>query len=106
MIPLSDATAKRVRVLFPGSDRLRVTKLLAEECAENLHLSHIGRAALVERIRFAVLKLSAGNIDELRRHVEVAKTDWRDVLVAAGFAESLTEHLEWHPTYPGTTDVV
>ena len=97
MTPLSDATAKRVRVVFPGNDRVDVTELLAHECAENLHLSHIGRATLIERIRFAVLKVSRGDVDELRRQVDLAKRDWRKVLAAAGFADSPDAHLEWYP---------
>ncbi|HXN15352.1 MAG TPA: hypothetical protein VN878_03185, partial [Usitatibacter sp.] len=52
---------------------------------------------LAERIRFAVLKLSAGNFAELERHVRAAQTDWRDVLLAAGFGESVRAHLEWKP---------
>ena len=37
-----------------------------------------------ERVHLAVLKLSAGNVMELARALDVASTDWRDTLVAAG----------------------
>jgi len=51
----------------------------------------------VERIRFAVLKLSQGNLARLNQQISDAKRDWRDVLIAAGFAHNLTEHKEWKP---------
>lgn len=37
-----------------------------------------------ERVHLAILHLAAGNLAEFRRHLAVARTDWRDVLVAAG----------------------
>jgi len=37
----------------------------------------------LDRVRLAVLKVAAGDLPELRRQVEVAKVDWRDVLIAA-----------------------
>lgn len=40
----------------------------------------------LERIRFAVIKLSDGNKDNLKNAIELAKTDWRDVLCSAEFA--------------------
>ena len=49
----------------------------------------------LERIRFAVLKLSDGDVEKLDAAVNLAKTDWRDLLVAAGFGDSLTEHDCW-----------
>ena len=41
-------------------------------------------AQSLERIRYAVLKLSHGDLAELRKAVETPQIDWRDVLVAAG----------------------
>jgi hypothetical protein len=48
-----------------------------------------------ERIRLAVLKLSNGNLEELRRAITEARQDWRDVLVWAGFGDSGTAHRRW-----------
>ncbi|NKB34306.1 MAG: hypothetical protein GKR91_14540 [Pseudomonadales bacterium] len=53
---------------------------------------------LAERVRFAVLKLSNGNLAQLERQIEEAAVDFRDILVAAGFAERVDAHLEWLPT--------
>jgi hypothetical protein len=41
------------------------------------------------------LKLSEGNLDKLNRAVALAKTDWRDLLMAAGFGEDIKAHLAW-----------
>jgi hypothetical protein len=48
-------------------------------------------------VRFAALKLSAGGMDRLRKAIELAKTDWRDLLVAAEFANDVNAHKRWSP---------
>ena len=50
---------------------------------------------LLERFRFAVLKLCAGNFEKLEQQVQLAKNDWRDLLVSAGFANDIEEHQKW-----------
>lgn len=97
MIPLSSPTRQRVRVLFPEGERARVESFLAERCGDNLPLVQTAHATLAERIRFAVLKLSNGDWEALQRHATEAARDWRDVLVAAGFASSIGAHLQWMP---------
>ncbi|HVU87415.1 MAG TPA: hypothetical protein VHD36_08835 [Pirellulales bacterium] len=37
------------------------------------------------RVQLAVLKLAAGNLQLLRRHMEIAKNDYRDVITAAEY---------------------
>ena len=46
---------------------------------------------------FAALKLSGGDLGELRSAIRLAKADWRDLLVAAGFAEDVGAHKRWLP---------
>jgi hypothetical protein len=53
--------------------------------------------AASERLQFAALKLSEGNLDKLDRAVALAKIDWRDLLMAAGFGEDIKAHLAWLP---------
>jgi imidazole glycerol phosphate synthase subunit HisF len=43
-----------------------------------------------ERIRAAIVLLANGDLGKLRDAIELAKTDWRDLLVAAGLA-----HADW-----------
>jgi hypothetical protein len=42
-----------------------------------------------------VLKISNGDQDKLLEAVLLAKRDWRDVLVWAGFANDLDAHAQW-----------
>ena len=51
----------------------------------------------MDRFRFAVLKLSGGDLDKFDSAIQLAKTDWRDLLMAAGFGENLTAHESWLP---------
>lgn len=96
-IELSEPTLSRLRALFFGSERDEAIKILLEECGDNLPLCENTTPEKCERIRYAVLKLSEGKISELKGAVEIAKTDWRDVLVAAGFGNSVTIHNDWWP---------
>jgi hypothetical protein len=49
----------------------------------------------MERIRFAVLKLGAGDIELFEKATLLAQKDWRDVLVSAGFGEDIESHRSW-----------
>ena len=82
--------------LDPADQRAWLERMSAEP-------NHVGslhdkaNAEFWDRIRFAVLKLSAGNLTTLQQEVDGANRDWRDTLVAAGFGESLTAHKNWFP---------
>jgi len=97
---LSDETWKRVRILFDVDDYKEVVGLLETECSANLPSLDPLSAQLLERCRFAALKISGGDVGKLREALELANTDWRDLLVAADFAESTTAHLDWEPERP------
>jgi len=62
---------------FPHSKRTAALKVLQayRECQET------------ERVQLAILILSNGNLDELRRMVNVASIDYRDVLAWAEYPE-------------------
>jgi hypothetical protein len=96
-IPLSPETRRRVDALFDGPARESVVALLITQCAANLPLWVNADERGLERIRFAVLKLSNGDLTELQRAVQMAQVDWRDVLVAAGFGHSIRVHESWFP---------
>jgi hypothetical protein len=49
----------------------------------------------IERVRCAAVKLSQGSLEALRSTIREANNDWRDVLVAAGFADNLVAHQSW-----------
>jgi hypothetical protein len=97
MSELSPATWERLKLIFRPEDKEKAASILMNECGTNLpHLENSTPEGL-ERIRFAVVKMSDGNIRDLQYMVYVAKRDWRDVLGKAGFADSFTTHLEWVP---------
>src|ERR1043166_3085650 len=98
MIALSPATAERVRRLFPPDDVATATRLLAEGCAENLPLLGTpATPASLERLRFAAIRVSGGELTRLREAIDVAQQDWRDLLVAADFAADPRAHERWEP---------
>jgi hypothetical protein len=76
---------------FSVSEKELAVSLLTEECGNNLVTS----PTLLERIHFAAIKLSNGNINKLKSAIELAHTDWRDLLVSAGFAEDINAHKLW-----------
>lgn len=94
---LSPETERRVLLLFPVEQRDEVRRLLVEECGNNLPFLEKLDAAGLERYRFAALKLSEGELPKLKRAIEVAKVDWRDLLVAAGFGHDVREYERWLP---------
>ncbi len=94
---LSPLTRAHLTVVFPEHDRPVAAELLVHECGNNLPFLDHADAVALERYRFAALRLSRGQLDRLREAIAVAKTDWRDLLVAAGFAHDTTEHLRWNP---------
>ncbi len=96
-LPISQETERRIAALFPPSSKAEVSELLINQCGNNLPFCGNDDELQLERIRFSALKLSAGNIDKLKDAIKLAKTDWRDLLVAAGFANDTTAHKRWIP---------
>ncbi|MDX1430168.1 MAG: tetratricopeptide repeat protein [Rhodothermales bacterium] len=96
--PLTPATESRLRALFDEQAASEATDLLFDRCGRNLPLMRDKQAAAIERIRIAALKVSGGDLEALRKAVDLANIDWRDLLVAAGFAHDTKAHLKWMPT--------
>ena len=94
-VQLSASTLQLVRHLFRREDYAAVIAALQTRCGSGLPLWASATPEGLERIRFAVLKLSHGSLLEFERAIAVANTDWRDVLVAAGFGSSLLAHISW-----------
>ncbi len=77
-----------------------VAEILDVDCGGNLPLIERQGDSGIERVQCAVLKISDGSLQRLEQAVNQAQVDWRDVLVAAGFANNATAHLEWRPEGP------
>src|SRR5262245_871663 len=94
---LSSETRRRLEILFRAEDRAVAARMLAEECGNNLpFLEKLDEHGL-ERFQFAALKLSGGDLMRLRDAIELAKSDWRDLLMAAGFGHDIRSHERWDP---------
>jgi hypothetical protein len=76
--PLSPETERRVSILFSPETRAEASRLLAEQCGNNLPFCEKLDQFQMERWR-----LSEGNIEKLSKAIELAKLDWRDLLVSA-----------------------
>ncbi len=97
MVALSPGTAQRLEALFGPKQRNEAQRILETQCAGNLPFHEGADMFALERVRFAVLKLSNGNLKQLQREIDQAKLDWRDTLMAAGFGEDIFAHRQWFP---------
>jgi hypothetical protein len=97
MIPLSAETRVRLKALFRKEEQSAAARLLLEDCGEGLPLTDRAKEDFWDRIRFAVLKLSSGDLKKLKQEVEGANRDWRDTLMAAGFGRAVEAHYSWFP---------
>lgn len=85
--------------LFSGQHRDAVEKYLLETFGDNFPGVDPDYVQLAERIRFAVLKLSEGDLKKLQAAIERTAVDWRDTLMAVDFAVDQSIHLAWKPDY-------
>jgi hypothetical protein len=94
-VPLSPDTLALVHALFEAADRNAAVRLLETECGRGLPALEALDAVGLERYRFAALRLGGGSMESLRRAVDLAKTDWRDLLMAADFGLDVHAHEKW-----------
>jgi hypothetical protein len=95
VVPLTQDVERVVERVLAPEHWASAKALLQMRCGSGLPLMGQATPEQLDRLRFAVLKLSQGSMSELSRAVELANIDWRDVLVAAGFANSLSAHRVW-----------
>jgi hypothetical protein len=88
---------RRVEILFAPADRDAAKALLYERCGNNLPFQQKADQYQLERFRFAALKYSDGDFSRLEQAVELAQVDWRDLLMAVGFAVDIYAHRKWEP---------
>jgi len=90
-----------VDILFLPEDRERAKTLLYERCGNTLPFLEKKDMYQLERFRFAALKYSDGNIPMLEAALRLAQSDWRDLLMASGFAHDIEAHRRWEPKPAG-----
>lgn len=80
---ISDRLLGRVRRDFPDADVRRgilgALRILAVELEDSLQST--------ERLLTAVVVIAAGDVDHFRSAVRLARTDWRDLLMAGGLGD-------------------
>lgn len=96
---LTPRTREYIALMFPAA-QVEAADLLLHECGSNLPFLADADALALERYRFAALRLSGGRLDKLKSAIELAKTDWRDLLMAADFGNDAEAHLKWTPMPP------
>lgn len=95
MITLSQKTVKLLEVLYPSEgERESIARALETRCSENIPFCDRSTPEQMERIRFAVLKLTLEK-GRFEHWVKEAAFDWRDLFIAAGFGEDITAHESW-----------
>ncbi len=97
---LTPGTQLRIALLFSPANREYVSASMREECGSHLPFLDSADRLGLERVRFAVLKLSGGDLVELQRALDLAKQDWRDVLASCGFGDDIHAHSSWWPPVP------
>lgn len=94
-------TIEIVKRYFPSEAiREEVITLLQRECSDTVW--ERTTPVEMERLWFAVLKLSNGNMIRLKREVREAQIDYRDVLMAADFGGDVNEHKRWAASFLST----
>lgn len=91
---MSPELQARIGELF-AADATAVAARLERDCGDTLPLISAMGEEGIERVRCAVLKLSEGSPEKLERALRVAREDWRDSLVAAGFGHDPLAHRDW-----------
>jgi hypothetical protein len=97
MIELSPKTRSHLATLFDPSDVRAAEAILVTRCGGQLPGMANASSEDLERIRFAALRVSNGRLRDLGAAVNLAQADWRDLLVAAGFADDPASHHRWTP---------
>jgi hypothetical protein len=82
-VGLTAAVVEEISNQFPAAQHDVVKEILDKECGRTIPLCREATAKELEYIRLCVLRLSKGDISELRKWVELANIDQRDVLLAA-----------------------
>ncbi len=80
---------------FPNESALVIAQL--QEYCESLSefFSEESQPETYERFCLAILKIAKTSNKKLNKAIDLGKTDYRDLLVSAGFGNSLTVHSDW-----------
>ena len=103
-IPLSERTQSLISRMFSKSDGIVVSDILYRAVSDNLPFCTDSTPEQMERIRFAILKMTMQSPLNLAVGIHLAQTDWRDLLMEVGFGEDVTQHLTWFDEVMSSSD--
>jgi len=92
---LSPRTMQLVEYFFSPKQVAEAVQWLEEECGNNIPSCDKHDEYQMERIRFAAIKLSKGNMQKLLEAIDEARMDWRDLFMAADFGYDVHAHEKW-----------
>lgn len=96
MSALTPRTLELIERIPQPELRERLLARLESECSKEA-LGCTGWAPEhMERLWFAILKLIGGESDKVDEVFALARSDWRDLLVAAHFANDIDAHNKWY----------
>jgi hypothetical protein len=93
-VPLTPRLLAKLVAMFPAEDRSFAEQWLLSECGPEIP-GGFTDAGWVERVRAAALKISRGSLDKLADATRLGQADWRDLLIGAGFGESVSAYEVW-----------
>ena len=94
MIELSSRTLRLIETVIPLGDRERIARRLREEASEIIPFCENRSPEGMERIRFSILRVIAEGEWGEDEAFYWARTDWRDLFLAAGHGE-MGGHEAW-----------
>ena len=92
---LSPRTRELVEKIFNPTQVAEAVQWLEDECGNNIPSCDKHDEYQMERIRFAAIKLSKGNMKKLLAAIDEARMDWRDLFMAADFGHDVSAHEQW-----------
>ena len=94
-LKLSPRTRQLVEKIFQPNDVPEAVLWLEVECGNNLPFCEKDDEFCMERIRFAALKLSKGDMLKLLAAIDLVRMDWRDLFMSADFGYDVEAHNQW-----------
>lgn len=92
---LTAATIDRIGALFQPDEASKAANILRSRLGALIAGYRVMSPNDIERLHFAALKISEGELGKLEQAVLLAEADWRDLLMAAGFARDTMAHHTW-----------
>jgi hypothetical protein len=104
-IALSERTKHLIAKLFTKSEGVIIWDMLYRAVGQNINYCNPATPENMERIRFAILKLTKQSRLNLAVGIYQAQTDWRDLLMSAGFGHDANQHMAWYQEQMDSDDI-